>query len=125
MDTFPTPRLLGFWPEGVMVDKLYTTNFGLTSIKQVVKAVACDVGIEHHGWYNPGSTWFGDARRVRYMARLTTALSQFGRTNMFGPGTPWTHCQSPVCEERGGHCLGQRDPPTTPSHPAACSTPQR
>ena len=22
------------------------------------------MGLEHHGWYNPGSTWYGDGRRV-------------------------------------------------------------
>ena len=78
------------------------------------------MGVEHHGWYNPGSTWYGDARRVgsvlmtitnkvlviitiftkssplmifdtqkvRQLARLTVALNKFGKTHMFGPGTP-------------------------------------
>ena len=35
LDTFPTPRLLDFWPEGVLVDRhSYRTNFGLASINQ-------------------------------------------------------------------------------------------
>ena len=29
MDTFPTPRFRGLWPEGVLVDRNYQTNFGL------------------------------------------------------------------------------------------------
>ena len=29
MDTFPTPGLLGFWPEGVLLNNLYATNFNL------------------------------------------------------------------------------------------------
>ena len=29
LDTFPTPRFRGLWPEGVLVDRNYQTNFGL------------------------------------------------------------------------------------------------
>ena len=29
MDTFPAPGLLGFWPEGVLLNNLYSTNFNL------------------------------------------------------------------------------------------------
>ena len=142
MDTFPTPGLLGFWPEGVLLNNLYATNFNLPrfwlilekrinekynifhlapaglskrtsdmfclystwfthwtffcSIKEALKKIACkvkrvghifyftlfismnnehhrrtrifflakQVGLEHKGWFNPGSTWYGDARRV-------------------------------------------------------------
>ena len=77
MDTFPTPRFRGLWPEGVLVDRNYQTNFGLRrglsqwlefgkqkvwsqrfcSIKHALRKVACEAGLEHRGWYNPGSTW--------------------------------------------------------------------
>ena len=87
MDTFPTPRFRGFWPEGVLVDSHYSTNFNLRSIKHALKKVACEAGLEHKGLYNPGSTWYGDARRVRHMAKLTVALNKFGRASLFGPGT--------------------------------------
>merc|ERR1719391_21506 len=87
MDTFPTPGLLGFWPEGVLLNNLYGTNFNLLSIKQALRKIAYEVGLEHHGWYNPGSTWYGDARRVRQLAKLTVALNKFGRASLFGPGT--------------------------------------
>ena len=29
MDTFPAPGLLGFRPEGVLLNNLYSTNFNL------------------------------------------------------------------------------------------------
>ena len=34
LDTFPTPRFLDWWPEGIIVDKNYHTNFNLDSIKK-------------------------------------------------------------------------------------------
>ena len=99
IDTFPTPRFRGFWPEGVLVDKKYGTNFGLRSIKKELKQVGCAVGIEHRGWYNPGSTWYGNARRIRHLALLTVALNKFGRATMFGPGTP---CRSVTSFQQWG-----------------------
>ena len=88
----------------------YHTNFNLDSIKQAIKDVACSAGIEHRGWYNPGSTWYGPARRVRHMARLTVALNKFGRAAMFGPGTA-CRCAScnklpKTCEWGGGPYAG-------------------
>ena len=38
LDTFPTPRLLGYWPQGVIVDKNYLTNFDLETIKTAVRS---------------------------------------------------------------------------------------
>ena len=107
MDTFPTPRFLGFWPEGVLVDSHYMTNFNLVSgccgedgdvmvlppgqhqarpeeggLRRGDRApghVGCLKSFTHchHSTrYNPGSTWYGDGRRVRHLARLTVALNQ-------------------------------------------------
>ena len=87
LDTFPTPRFLDYWPEGIIVDRNYHTNFDLDSIKNAIRGLACSAGIDHKEWYNPGSTWYGDARRVRNMAKVTVALNKFGRAQMFGPGT--------------------------------------
>jgi len=101
MDTFPTPRFRGFWPEGVLVDSHYSTNFNLRSIKHALKKVACEAGLEHKGLYNPGSTWYGDARRVRHMAKLTVALNKFGRASLFGPGTL---CRCAECKEINPAC---------------------
>jgi len=101
MDTFPTPRFRGFWPEGVLVDSHYSTNFNLRSIKHALKKVACEAGLEHKGLYNPGSTWYGDARRVRHMAKLTVALNKFGRASLFGPGTI---CRCAECKDINPGC---------------------
>ena len=87
LDTFPTPHMLNYWPKGVVVDIQYSTNHGLENIKEALRSLACSVGIEHQGWFNMGSTWYGDSRRVRNLARLTVALNKYGRAQMFGPGT--------------------------------------
>ena len=71
----------------MVVDKGYMTNHGLDTIKQALRDLACSVGIEHQGWFNPGSSWYGEGRRVRNLARLTVALNKFGKAQMFGPGT--------------------------------------
>ena len=79
LDTFPTPRLLGYWPEGVVADKGYGTMMGLDTIKDALRTLACSVGIEHQGWFNIGSSWYGDGRRVRNLSKLTVALNKYGR----------------------------------------------
>ena len=106
LDTFPTPRFLGYWPQGIIVDKNYYTNFGLDTIKTAIRSLACSAGIEHRGWFNPGSTWYGDARRVRNMAKITVALNKFGRAQMFGPGTA---CRSDFLWSWGIPCLFHHD----------------
>ena len=50
LDTFPTPRLLGYWPSGLVVNNQYGTNHGLENIKQALRELACAAGIEHQGW---------------------------------------------------------------------------
>jgi len=110
MDTFPTPRLLGFWPEGVIVDKGYGTMMGKESIKEALRQLACAAGINHQEWFNIGSSWYGDGRRVRNLAKLTVALNKFGRAHMFGPGT-LCRCAECVgipkeCEWGGGPYAG-------------------
>jgi len=101
LDTFPTPRFLDWWPKGIIVDKNYHTNFDLASIKNGIEQVACAAGIDHQGWYNPGSTWYGDARRVRNMAKITVSLNKFARAIMFGPGTP---CRCSDCYKLPASC---------------------
>merc|ERR1719322_2158837 len=90
LDTFPTPHMLNYWPREVVVDIQYSTNHGLENIKQALRDLACSVGIEHRDWFNMGSTWYGDGRKVRNLARLTVALNKYGRAQMFGPGTTCT-----------------------------------
>ena len=79
----------------------YHTNFDLASIKKGIEQVACAAGIDHQGWYNPGSTWYGDARRVRNMAKITVSLNKFARAIMFGPGTP---CRCSDCYKLPDFC---------------------
>ena len=43
----------------------YMTNHGRENIKQALRDLACAAGLEHRGWYNPGSSWYGEARRIR------------------------------------------------------------
>ena len=101
LDTFPTPHMLGYWPKGVVVDIQYSTNHGLDNIKQALRDLACSVGIEHREWFNMGSTWYGDGRRVRNLARLTVALNKYGRAEMFGPGTA---CRCATCHQLPKTC---------------------
>ena len=56
LDTFPTPRLLGNWPAGVLVDRGYYTNHGLESIKRALQEFACSAGIQHRGWCVQGDS---------------------------------------------------------------------
>ena len=79
IDTFPTPHLLGFWPDQVLVNRFYGTTHGAKSVERLLKDTATAAGIEHKGWYNLGSSWFGDAMRIRNMARLTVALYKFSK----------------------------------------------
>ena len=79
IDTFPTPFLLGFWPEQVVVNRFYGTTHGSETVERLLRDTATAAGIEHRGWYNMGSSWYGDSRRIRNMARLTVALYKFAK----------------------------------------------
>ena len=105
-----------------MILPLPSTNFGLRSIKQALRKVACEAGLEHRGWwatctctctctcrYNPGSTWFGAAGRVRHLARLTVALAALGKAALFGPGT---QCRWPNAATSVGRCAECTDMPS-------------
>ena len=80
---------------------MYLTNHNRENIKQAVRELSCAAGIEHRLWYNPGSTWYGDARRVQNLAKLTVALNKFGRAQMFGPGTT---CRCSTCVQLPKEC---------------------
>ena len=114
LDTVQTvvARLLGSWPPGVLVDRHYMTNHGRDSIKRALRELACAAGLQHNDWFNPGSSWYGPARRVRSLARITVALYKFGRAHMFGPGTAcrWGALRARCSEQV--QCPGA--PPATP-----------
>ena len=48
-------------------------------VERKLRDTALAAGLEHRGWYNMGSSWYGDSRRVRNMARLTVALYKFAK----------------------------------------------
>ena len=79
----------------------YSTNFNLDSINGAIRDVACAAGINHQGFENPGSSWYGDARRVRNLAKLSFALNKFARAMMFGPGTA---CRCADCNKLPDTC---------------------
>ena len=37
LDTLPTPGFLGYWPQGIIVDKDYHTNFDMKTIKNAIR----------------------------------------------------------------------------------------
>ena len=63
----------------MLVNRFYGTTHGAKSVERLLKDTANAAGIEHKGWYNLGSSWFGDAMRIRNMARLTVALYKFSK----------------------------------------------
>ena len=62
-----------------MVNTFYGTTHGSKVVEKALRDTALAAGIDHKGWYNMGSSWYGDAMRVRNMARLTLALYKFAR----------------------------------------------
>ena len=83
----------------------YNTNHNLASIKEAIKEVACSAGVEHRGWHNPGSSWYGPGWRLRNMARLTVGLNKLGRAQLFGPGT---RCRCAHCSALPDSCTWGR-----------------
>ena len=79
VDTFPAAYMLGFWPNQLVINKFYGTTHGSRVVERLLRDTAIAAGIEHHSWYNLGSSWYGDSTRVRNMARLTIALYKFGK----------------------------------------------
>ena len=49
------------------------------NLQEALRQLACAAGINHQEWFNIGSSWYGDGRRVHNLAKLTVALNKFGR----------------------------------------------
>lgn len=107
LDTFPTPRMIGFWPSDIICNRNAVTNHGLDSINNAIKEAAKAAGIEHKGWHDTDSAWFGPARRVIALAKLTTHLNRFTRAHMFGPGTA---CRCATCTALPEKCQWSKGP---------------
>jgi len=88
IDTFPTPKFLDFWPDQLLINRVtYGTTFYLPIIENLLVDTASAAGIEHKGWFNLGSSWYGETWRIRGLSKLTMSLYKFAKTYMFGPGT--------------------------------------
>ena len=56
MDTFPTPMLLGAWPDIIIAKVTWGYSFenssGISGITEANKAAAAALGLKHNGWYS-------------------------------------------------------------------------
>jgi len=101
LDTFPTPKMVGYWPKDVICNRNYFTTFDRDNIESVIINSAAAAGIKHNSWHNTGSTWMGPSLRIVTLSKLTTYLARFIRAYMFGPGTT---CRCPTCTELPSEC---------------------
>ena len=88
IDTFPGPALLGNWPNQILVNRHYGTTHFQKEVEQALVNTATAAGIEHRGWFNLGSSWFGETKRIRRMAKLTLALYKFAKYHFNFCGLP-------------------------------------
>jgi len=101
LDTFPTPRMLGYWPKDVICNRNAFTNFDRDNIESAIIDTANAAGIRHNYWHNTDSAWMGPSLRIIMLSKLTTYLYRFTRAHMFGPGTM---CRCPTCTELPTEC---------------------
>ena len=97
LDTFPTPAMLGYWPQDVICNRnaVYAgTVFHREDIEGPIREAAKAAGIKHNHWHNLDSTWLGPSTRIIALSKLTTSLALFVRAHMFGPGT---RCRCSTC----------------------------
>jgi len=101
LDTFPTPKLIDYWPEDVICNRLALTNHNLPSIENAIVKTAAAAGIKHNHWHGTDSAWMGPSARIVMLSRLTTYVARFTRAYMFGPGTP---CRCASCIDLPSNC---------------------
>jgi len=101
LDTFPTPRMVGYWPKDVICNTNAATTHDMESIESAIIETAAAAGIEHHHWHNTDSAWMGPSLRIITLSKLTTYLARFTRAHMFGPGTL---CRCATCTELPKEC---------------------
>ena len=101
LDTFPTPRMVGYWPKDVICNRNAGTTHYRENIESAIIATAAASGIEHQHWHNTDSAWMGPSLRIITLSKLTTYLARFTRAHMFGPGTV---CRCPTCTDLPKEC---------------------
>ncbi|XP_023336579.1 uncharacterized protein LOC111707669 isoform X2 [Eurytemora carolleeae] len=98
IDTFPTPGIVGSWPDRVLVNKYQAYTFrnssGISKTTEALKDVTSSLGLKHNGWHDFGSSWFGPSEKILRLSLITVAISRYLRVYLFGPGT---HCRCPSC----------------------------
>ena len=102
LDTFPTPALVGYWPEDLVAYRGAGTTHHLESIEGAIRRTAAAAGIQHQHWHNIDSSLMGPSLRVIMAAKLTTAVARFTRAHMFGPGTV---CRCSTCSSLPEECI--------------------
>eukprot|EP00092_Neocalanus_flemingeri_P005814 GFUD01006258.1.p1 GENE.GFUD01006258.1~~GFUD01006258.1.p1 ORF type:complete len:628 (-),score=188.16 GFUD01006258.1:577-2460(-) len=101
LDTFPTPRMVGYWPKDVICNRNAGTTHYRKNIEDAIIETAAAAGIEHQHWHNTDSAWMGPSLRIITLSKLTTYLARFTRVHMFGPGTL---CRCATCTELPREC---------------------
>jgi len=101
LDTFPTPKMVGYWPKDVICNRNAGTTHYRENIESAIVNTAAAAGIEHHHWHNTDSAWMGPSLRIITLSKLTTYLARFTRAHMFGPGTL---CRCSTCTELPTEC---------------------
>lgn len=105
LDTFPTPRLIDYWPSDVVCNRNAMTTHHMKNIEEAIRNTSAAAGILHHHWHNTDSAWMGPSIRVIMLAKLTVQLARFTRVHMFGPGT---RCRCDTCTELPCSCTWGR-----------------
>ena len=80
----------------------------LTSVEEAVERTAREVGLEHRGWHQLGTTILGPPPVLRTLARLTLALETLSLAEMFGAGTE--PCRCSTCSQLAPQCQRGRGP---------------
>ncbi|XP_023347923.1 uncharacterized protein LOC111716674 isoform X2 [Eurytemora carolleeae] len=105
LDTFPTPGLLGYWPDTVLANKnsayTFRNSSGTSLITEKLKKAAEYVGLSHKGIHDIGSSWFGPAHLIIKLSSMAVVLSKYLRVYMFGPGS---FCRCATCTELPLEC---------------------
>jgi len=101
LDTFPTPRMVGYWPKDVICNRNAGTTHYRKNIEDAIIETAAAAGIEHQHWHNTDSAWMGPSLRIITLSKLTTYLARFTRAHMFGPGTL---CRCATCTQLPKEC---------------------
>jgi len=75
VDTFITPAWNGFYPDGFVCGSGGYSNDD--DVRDNIRAVAAQFGLQHRGLTNTGATWYGPTALVRRVAAMTEMLTRY------------------------------------------------